>query len=197
MAGGLRAAALLVDDLTRAGVERGLPAVACRELVLSTMRGVAEQLLASGEHPRAYMEKVTSPGGTTAAGLRAMESGMFEVACAGVRRGIVVPASSEHGQAARLPTTDSEDHLNYTIANVIAQLFRIYNILIIIWCVLSWIPRGSGALDDFRGAIGMLVEPWLNIFRRFIPPLGGIDFSPIVAIFALEAIERLLLAILL
>ena len=39
--------ALLVDDLTRAGVERGLPAVACRELVLSTMRGVAEQLLAS------------------------------------------------------------------------------------------------------------------------------------------------------
>lgn len=87
--------------------------------------------------------------------------------------------------------------MNYTIANVIAQLFRIYNILIIIWCVLSWIPRDSGALDDFRGAIGMLVEPWLNIFRRFIPPLGGIDFSPIVAIFALEAIERLLLAILL
>ena len=33
--------ALLVDDLTRAGVERGLPATACRELVLSTMRGVA------------------------------------------------------------------------------------------------------------------------------------------------------------
>jgi YggT family protein len=87
--------------------------------------------------------------------------------------------------------------LNYTIANVIAQLFRIYNILIIIWCVLSWIPRGSGVIEDFRGAIGMLVEPWLNIFRRFIPPLGGIDFSPIVAIFALEAIERLLLAILL
>lgn len=76
--------ALLVDDLTRAGVERGLPAAACRRLVLSTMRGTAEQLLSSGEHPRAYMEKVTSPGGTTAAGLRAMESGMFDVACAGV-----------------------------------------------------------------------------------------------------------------
>ena len=59
--------------------------------------------------------------------------------------------------------------MNYTIANVIAQLFRIYNILIIIWCVLSWIPRGSGALDDFRGAIGMLVEPWLNIFQALHP----------------------------
>ncbi|MGI6231116.1 MAG: pyrroline-5-carboxylate reductase [Tractidigestivibacter sp.] len=76
--------ALLVDDLTRAGVEHGLPAAACRQMVLSTMRGVAEQLLRSGENPRAYMEKVTSPGGTTAAGLRAMECGMFKCACDGV-----------------------------------------------------------------------------------------------------------------
>lgn len=96
--------ALLVDDLTRAGVERGLPAVACRELVLSTMRGVAEQLLASGEHPRAYMEKVTSPGGTTAAGLRAMESGMFEVACAGVDA--AVRRTRELSEAADGKTTD-------------------------------------------------------------------------------------------
>ena len=96
--------ALLVDDLTRAGVERGLPAVACRELVLSTMRGVAEQLLASGEHPRAYMEKVTSPGGTTAAGLRAMESGMFEVACAGVDAAL--RRTRELSEAAGDKTTD-------------------------------------------------------------------------------------------
>ena len=96
--------ALLVDDLTRAGVERGLPATACRELVLSTMRGVAEQLLASGEHPRAYMEKVTSPGGTTAAGLRAMESGMFEVACAGVDAAL--RRTSELSEAAGDKTTD-------------------------------------------------------------------------------------------
>ena len=96
--------ALLVDDLTRAGVERGLPATACRELVLSTMRGVAEQLLASGEHPRAYMEKVTSPGGTTAAGLRAMESGMFEVACAGVDAAL--RRTRELSEAAGDKTTD-------------------------------------------------------------------------------------------
>lgn len=76
--------ALFVDDLTRAGVEHGLPAADCRRMVLSTMRGVADQLLKSGENPRAYMEKVTSPGGTTAAGLRAMETGLFDVTCAGV-----------------------------------------------------------------------------------------------------------------
>ena len=66
--------ALYADQLTRAGVAAGLPTAACRELVLTTMRGVAQQLLESGEHPRAYMDKVTSPGGTTAAALRAMES---------------------------------------------------------------------------------------------------------------------------
>ncbi|MGI6231115.1 MAG: YggT family protein [Tractidigestivibacter sp.] len=84
----------------------------------------------------------------------------------------------------------------YQLANLVVNLFRIYNILIIVWCILSWIPRGAGIVDDFRYAIGRLVEPWLSIFRRFIPPLGGIDFSPIVAILALELVERLILMIL-
>jgi len=69
--------ALFADQLTRAGVAAGLPTAACRELVLTTMRGVAQQLLESGEHPRSYMDKVTSPGGTTAAALRAMEPQTF------------------------------------------------------------------------------------------------------------------------
>lgn len=65
--------ALFVDTLTRAGVRAGLPAAACREMVEATMRGVAESLLQSGEHPRAYVERVTSPGGTTAEALLALE----------------------------------------------------------------------------------------------------------------------------
>lgn len=65
--------ALFVDALTRAGVRAGLPAAACREMVEATMLGVAKSLLETGEHPRTYMERVTSPGGTTAAGLYAME----------------------------------------------------------------------------------------------------------------------------
>lgn len=69
--------ALFVDCLTRAAVEHGMAAADAREMVLSTTRGVCEQLLEGGEHPRAYMEKVTSPGGTTAAGLRALEPALF------------------------------------------------------------------------------------------------------------------------
>lgn len=69
---------LFVDALTRAGVRTGLPAAACRELLETTMRGCAEQLLSEGVHPRAYMERVTSPGGTTAAALRELEPLLVE-----------------------------------------------------------------------------------------------------------------------
>ncbi len=65
--------ALMIDALTRRGVEAGLPAEAARQMITSTMRGVCQQLLDSGEHPRAYMERVSSPGGTTIVGLRALE----------------------------------------------------------------------------------------------------------------------------
>ncbi|GJM55487.1 pyrroline-5-carboxylate reductase [Granulimonas faecalis] len=70
--------ALMVDALTRAGVDAGLPAAAARDLACATMGGVSEMLSDSGEHPRAYMEKVTSPGGTTAAALRVLEPALVE-----------------------------------------------------------------------------------------------------------------------
>ncbi len=76
--------AVFVDTLTRAGVKAGMPSAACRELLLATMRGCAEQLLEGGEHPRAYAEKVTSPGGTTAAGLYELEPMLFEGSFAAV-----------------------------------------------------------------------------------------------------------------
>ena len=76
--------ALFVDALTRAGIRRGLPAAACREMVEATMLGVARTLLDSAEHPRAYMERVTSPGGTTAAGLYELEPLLVEGAYAAV-----------------------------------------------------------------------------------------------------------------
>lgn len=82
--------ALFVDALTRAGVKAGMPAQACREMVEATMLGVAKQLLESQEHPRAYMERVTSPGGTTAAGLYALEpllvDGAYDAVDAALRR---------------------------------------------------------------------------------------------------------------
>lgn len=84
------------------------------------------------------------------------------------------------------------------LAVLVSRLFNIYEVLIVVWCLMSWIPMSpSGLLADIRGAIGTLVEPYLGLFRRIIPPLGGIDFSPVVAILALSVIERLVFSLIL
>ncbi|WP_072371484.1 YggT family protein [Thermophilibacter mediterraneus] len=82
--------------------------------------------------------------------------------------------------------------LNFVV--LIQRLCDIYGWLIVIWCILSWVPRtGSGLFEDVRAAIATLVEPYLNLFRRFVPPLMGIDFSPVIAILVLSLVERVLL----
>lgn len=79
---------------------------------------------------------------------------------------------------------------------LVSNLFRIYEGLIVVWCLMSWLPLGAGGLvDDIRAAIGTLVEPYLSLFRRIIPPLGMMDFSPIVAILALTLIKRVVLSL--
>lgn len=82
----------------------------------------------------------------------------------------------------------------FSIGFFLSRLLDLYQILIIIWCILSWLPQPrEGILADLIGAIDSLVSPYINIFRRFLPPLGGLDFSPVLAILVLQLIERALL----
>lgn len=84
------------------------------------------------------------------------------------------------------------------VAVFVNALFRFFEILVVVWCILSWIPRRQGGvLDDIAGAIDRIVHPYMGLFQRFIPPIGGIDFSPIVALFVLDIIERLVLRLIL
>lgn len=85
----------------------------------------------------------------------------------------------------------------FSIGLFVYRLIDFYEILIIVWCILSWIPiPREGIISDIAGAIDTLVSPYINLFRRFIPPFGGLDFSPILAIVILQLVERLLLGIL-
>jgi len=71
------------------------------------------------------------------------------------------------------------------VVSLIGTLYQIYFYVLIAYVLLSWIPN---ARDSFIGEmLGKISEPYLSIFRRFIPPIGGmIDISPIVALFALR-----------
>ena len=53
---------------------------------------------------------------------------------------------------------------------------------------MSWVPSSRGT--KFGQFLEKITEPYLGFFRKFIPPLGMIDISPIVAIFALNLITR-------
>lgn len=83
-----------------------------------------------------------------------------------------------------------------TLFSLISTLYQVYLYMIIAYVLLSWIPN---ARDSFIGQLlGRFVEPYLSIFRRIIPPIGGvIDISPIVALIALQFAWEGLKAILL
>lgn len=79
------------------------------------------------------------------------------------------------------------------ILQIVDLLFWVYLIMLMIRILGSWIPELMGT--RFMLFIAFYTDPYLNLFRRFIPPLGMIDFSPIVAFLCLGFIETLVKAI--
>ena len=85
------------------------------------------------------------------------------------------------------------------IADYVDALFLVYLILIFANILMSWIPRipRSATLRPVLDFITETTNPYLNIFRRLMNPLGGpgglaIDISPILAIFVLIIAERII-----
>ena len=78
-------------------------------------------------------------------------------------------------------------------------VYDIYYWLILINIFGSWFPQFQTSKVGML--VGRLVNPYLSVFRKFIPPLGMIDFSPIIGIiaysyigrFALEGLRQLLI----
>ena len=72
--------------------------------------------------------------------------------------------------------------------SIVSTAFLVYRFMLIGYILMSWIP----ALQE--SAVGRFLEtvcePYLGFFRKFIPPIGMIDISPIVGLFALVFIER-------
>ena len=72
---------------------------------------------------------------------------------------------------------------------LIATFIYFYSILIVLRIFMSWLPNINWDNQPMKG-IRLATDAYLDIFRRFVPPLGGIDFSPIVALLALSIIQE-------
>lgn len=70
------------------------------------------------------------------------------------------------------------------IFGVLIQLLQLYSWALIIYILLSWFPNARES--SFGQILRRICEPYLEPFRRIIPPIGMIDISPLVAIFVLR-----------
>ncbi|XP_010520479.1 PREDICTED: ylmG homolog protein 2, chloroplastic [Tarenaya hassleriana] len=89
---------------------------------------------------------------------------------------------SNHGFAAVLP---GDSVAGMVVANGLMNFFNIYNSLLVVRLVLTWFPNTPPAIVS---PLSTICDPYLNIFRGIIPPLGGtLDLSPILAFLVLNA----------
>ncbi len=71
------------------------------------------------------------------------------------------------------------------LTNTLSTFLQIYTILLFVRILLTWFPNIS-FYDQPFATLAQLTDPYLNLFRSIIPPLGGIDLSPMLAIIVLQ-----------
>jgi YggT family protein len=87
------------------------------------------------------------------------------------------------------------------VADYVSALFLIYLILIFVRILLSWIPRlpYNRYLQAVVGFVHEVTDPYLNLFRRLLPPVGGrgfgLDLSPILAIIVLYIVQGIVVGL--
>lgn len=80
---------------------------------------------------------------------------------------------------------------------LIASLADVYSMMLFVYVLMSWIPHERGILGDIYRILGKVCDPYLNIFKKLIPPLGGmVDITPIIGLFVLQFGVRLILNLL-
>jgi YggT family protein len=88
-----------------------------------------------------------------------------------------------------------EVHVAVFLLQLVAWVFKLYSLAFIVRALLSWIN-----INHYHPVVRFLIqitEPVLAPLRRYIPPQGGLDFTPIVALLILWLVEQLLTSILL
>ncbi len=84
-----------------------------------------------------------------------------------------------------------------TLANFVYVFLWVYLLLLFAYILTSWIRLPYRPwLNRVQRFLYDVCDPYLRIFRRFLPPLGPLDLSPMVAIFVLLILQNVLVSLL-
>ncbi len=174
---------LFMEALIDAGVHLGFSRRVAQELVYQTVEGSVAMARETGKHPTELRNSVTSPGGTTAEALYRLEKG-----------GLRTVISRRLGRSALEGAGGVSQPVNYMLANFVDVLFQVFFVLILIDILSSWVLAARVNLPAFvytiLGAVHSIVTPVLSPFRRIISSIGGLDFSPIIALVVLQFAQQ-------
>ncbi len=81
--------------------------------------------------------------------------------------------------------------MGQSLANAVNNVFNLYFFILILRIFLTWIPSIRWEDQPWR-TIREISDIYLNLFRRIIPPINGLDFSPIVALILLQVVQQLI-----
>tara|TARA_B100001250_G_C19443772_1_gene632962 strand:- start:185 stop:478 length:294 start_codon:yes stop_codon:yes gene_type:complete len=78
-----------------------------------------------------------------------------------------------------------------TLLQVLVQTLEIYSLILIVRVLLTWFPNLDWS-NPILSTIASITDPYLNAFRGIIPPIGGLDISPILAFVVINIMQKLL-----
>lgn len=82
------------------------------------------------------------------------------------------------------------------IRALIIGLANAYTTIIFIYVIMSWIPHSTGVVGDVYRILGKICDPYLDLFKKLIPPIGGmLDITPIIALLVLQLVVRFVVGI--
>lgn len=83
------------------------------------------------------------------------------------------------------------------IGRLIVSLADAYSMVIFIYVMMSWFPTNRGILADINNVLAKVCDPYLDLFKKMIPPIGGmVDVTPIIALLVLQFGARLIAGLL-
>ncbi len=83
-----------------------------------------------------------------------------------------------------------------TLLRAMQWLFQLFYVLLLIRIVMSWVP-GVNLYHPVVQFVYRVTSPILDPIRRVVPPVAGLDLSPLVALLLLSLIQRMVLGLVL